>query len=76
MSVEVENVSFYGGPRHGDVRTIPAGKDDLPMEILLTQEREKGTRSGHYTRVHDNGGRPTSEFEWAGYTTPFVPLPA
>lgn len=73
--MNVENVSFHGGPKHGVELAIPAGRDDLDIEVFLTCDRTKGKRTGHYTRVHDNAGHPTSEFEWAGYTTPFAPLP-
>ncbi len=70
-----ETITFYGGPRHGEKMAIP-GSDtgDLEVTVALTNDRLKGTRKGHYTRVHNVAGNPSRDFEWAGFTAPFVPL--
>lgn len=69
-----EKISLHGGPRHGQEMVIPQGHDDLEVEVLLTKAGQPhGTRSGHYTRVHNVSGSPSDEFEWSGFTTPFVP---
>lgn len=74
--MNVETVKLYGGPKHGEEHAIPAGRDELRVETVMTApDRTRGIRSGHYTRVHTVGGNSSNEFEWAGYTSPFVPQP-
>ena len=70
----IENVTLYGGPKHGIEMAIPEGHDELKVDVIMTTaEHTTGVRSGHYTRVHNNSGHPSHDFEWAGYTSPFVP---
>lgn len=74
--MSVETVTLFGGPKHGDELAIPEGHDELKVDVVMTTaDRTRGIRSGHYTRVHTVGGNPSHEFEWAGYTSPFVPQP-
>lgn len=71
----IEQITLHGGPRHGQEMAIPEGHDDLKVDVVLTKsDRTKGTRKGHYTRVHTSAGNPMHDFEWSGYTTPFVPI--
>lgn len=77
--MKVEQIELHGGPRHGEVLAIPAGvgsSDDLAMSVVIKNPKTKalGFRQGHYTRVHKINANPTNQFEWIGFTSPFVPL--
>lgn len=75
--MSIEQIQLFGGPRHGQSLAIPdGGHDDLAVDITVLHRETKapGTRQGHYTRVHTVNAKPLSEFEWVGYSTPFVPL--
>lgn len=72
----VEHVELHGGPRHGEKMPIPSHYgDELTIEVIFPGP-PRTKRSGHYTRVHAAvTHKPESNFEWAGYTTPFVVIP-
>lgn len=75
--MDIETVTLHGGPKHGAVENIPAGYGDtLQIEVLLTMKDIRGKRKGEYTRVHKVDGRPEPHFEWVGYSSPFVAIPA
>jgi hypothetical protein len=74
--MSAETIKFHGGPRHNQMMAIPSGCDDLEVEVVMTTEdRTRGVRTGHYTRVNSISGHPSHDFEWSGFTSPFVPQP-
>lgn len=75
--MDVEEITLYGGPRHGDKLPIPANDEQsLTLECFMTRHSDqvRGSRTGLYTRVHLVSGHPSHDFEWCGYSTPFVPM--
>lgn len=70
-----ERVEFHGGPKHGKTADIPFDTStSMEVEALFDVNGQRLRRRGVYTRVHDIQGRPTKDFEFAGYITTYLPL--
>ena len=73
--MSVEQIQLFGGPRHGETMAIPSGHhDNLELTQIVVVNKCKGTRTSQYTRVYTISGAPLHEFEWDGFSSPFVPL--
>jgi len=75
--MNAETITLHGGPKHGETMVISDDtRDELVFKAFVSNKGEKGTRTCQYTRVHNNSEKPTHDFEWAGFSTPFVPVEA
>lgn len=72
-----EQVELHGGPRHGQISTLPFDHSTkIEFEALFRVDGQPLRRRGVYTRVHDVSGKTLPDFEFSGYTTAYMPMEA
>lgn len=72
-----ESVTMYGGPRHGEVRSLPfPNMDRVDIEVSFSVSGKPYFRRGSYSRVHSITGKAEPQFEFDGYSTSLLPNPS